>query len=434
MVAWDAYGPRGEGMNVGIVGGGLAGLAVAAGLHASGHSVTVYEAGRATGGRMATTEVDGHPVDVGFHVLHTAYPAVHRWLDLDALGLQAMDPSTEVILPSTGKRRLLGDALRRPSTLLPTLRSVGVRDGVRLFRWRQVAARADLEAPLDAPSPTIDDGLESRGFGPRLRTQVLAPLFAGITLDAERNERMAFSTFTWGAMAKGQMTMPRDGIGAVPRQLAAHLPEGALRTGSTVTAITATTVEVDGDVVQHDRVVLATPQHVTASMLGLATPARERTTTTHVFSCATPPLSAARLLLNGEFNVAASPVLHVHVPTLLHPRADGQHLVVATLLDDRTDAAATLTHLDRWFGSTEGWTHVASTHVPHALPIIPVDHVGRDHLPVEVDGLLLAGDHTTHPSVQGTLRSAERVLEALGVTLPRGPQDLAERTIPEMNA
>jgi len=132
--------------------------------------------------------------------------------------------------------------------------------------------------------------------------------------------------------------------------------------------------------------------------------------------------------------VDASPVLHVHVPTLLHPREDGQHLVVATLLDDRTDAAATLTHLDRWFGSTEGWTHVGSTHVPHALPIIPVEHVGRDHLPVEVDGVLLAGDHTTHPSVQGTLRSAERVLDALGVTLPRGPMDLAVTQPPEMMA
>ena len=421
-------------MNVGIVGAGLAGLAVAAGLHASGHEVTVYEAQRATGGRMATTEVNGHPVDVGFHVLHTAYPAVHRWLDLDALGLQAMDPSTEVILPSTGTRRLLGDAIRRPSTLLPTLRSVGIRDGFRLFRWRQAAARSDLEAPLDAPSPNIDDGFAARGFGRRLRQQVLAPLFAGITLDAERQERMAFSTFTWGAMAKGQMTMPRDGIGAVPRQLASRLPEGALRTGATVTATTATTVEVDGEVVQHDRVVLATPQHVTAALLGHAPPARERTTTTHVFSCAAPPLSAARLLLNGEFDVDASPVLHVHVPTLLHPRADGQHFVVATLLDERTDAAATLNLLSGWFGSTDGWTHVASTHVPHALPIIPVEHVGRDHLPVDIDGVLVAGDHTTHPSVQGTLRSAERVLDALGVTLPRGPMDLAVTQPPEMMA
>ncbi|DAC17012.1 MAG TPA: NAD(P)-binding protein [Candidatus Poseidoniaceae archaeon] len=31
-------------VNVGIVGGGLAGLATAAALHAAGHDVTVYEA------------------------------------------------------------------------------------------------------------------------------------------------------------------------------------------------------------------------------------------------------------------------------------------------------------------------------------------------------------------------------------------------------
>ena len=53
---------------------------------------------------------------------------------------------------------------------------------------------------------------------------------------------------------------------------------------------------------------------------------------------------------------------------------------------------------------------------------------------MDVDGVLLAGDHTTHPSVQGTLRSAERVLEALGVPLPQGPQDLERPAAVEVTA
>ncbi|MEC8312071.1 MAG: FAD-dependent oxidoreductase, partial [Candidatus Thermoplasmatota archaeon] len=122
-------------MDVGVVGGGLAGLATASALHAAGHAVTVYEAAAQIGGRMGTVTMEDHPVDVGFHVLHTAYPALRRWVDLDALDAVAMDPSTEVILPSQGKRLLLGDALRRPSTLLPTLRSVGPFNALRLLRW-----------------------------------------------------------------------------------------------------------------------------------------------------------------------------------------------------------------------------------------------------------------------------------------------------------
>jgi hypothetical protein len=38
-----------------------------------------------------------------------------------------------------------------------------------------------------------------------------------------------------------------------------------------------------------------------------------------------------------------------------------------------------------------------------------------------VSGVVVAGDHRAHPSVQGTLRSAERALEHLNIPLPRRP-------------
>lgn len=422
-------------MNVGVVGGGLAGLATASALHAAGHSVTVYEAAAHIGGRMGTVTMEDHPVDVGFHVLHTAYPALRRWVDLDALDAVAMDPSTEVILPSQGKRLLLGDALRRPSTLFPTLRSVGPFNALRLLRWRQRARGRDLEAPLDRPSQSIDAGLANQGFSKALRQRVLQPLFAGITLDPERNEREAFATFTWGAMAKGNMVMPKDGIVAVPRQLASHLPPASLRTGVAAEAVDATGVTVDGTRHEHDKVVLAVPQHVAAQLLDITIDPSERRTTTMVYATDAAPLRAARLLLNGEYDPTASPVLHVHVPTLLHPRADGQHLVVATLLGEGDHMAEDVQErLLSWFPEASTWRFVGRTDVRHALPTIPTHHVGRDHMPVDVDGVLLAGDHTTHPSVQGTLRSAERVLEALGVPLPQGPQDLQRPAAVEVTA
>jgi len=422
-------------VNVGIVGGGLAGLATAAALHAAGHDVTVYEASSDIGGRMGTTEMEGHPVDVGFHVLHTAYPALKRWVDLEALEATPMDPSTEVILPSKGRRMLLGDALRRPSTLLPTLRSVGPFNALRLLRWRQRARGRDLEAPMDRPSPTIDAGFADQGFSEGLRQHVLHPLFAGITLDPERRERAAFATFTWGAMANGTMVMPKDGIVAVPRQLASRLPPNAVRTDVAVEGVDASGVTVDGVHHAHDKVVLAVPQHVAARLLDVTTSPDERRTTTMVYATSTPPMRAARLLLNGEYDPDHSPVLHVHVPTLLHPRADGQHLVVATLLGAHEHTPEGVQErLLSWFPEASTWRHVGRTDVRHALPNIPTHHVGRDHLPVDVDGVLLAGDHTTHPSVQGTLRSAERVLEALGVPLPQGPQDLNRPAAVEVTA
>ena len=118
-------------MRIAIVGGGLSGLAVALGCEEAGHDVSLYEASDRLGGRMMTRPEGQHLIDLGFHVLHTAYPALKRWVDVPGLRGKPMDACTMTIQPSTGRRRVLGDALKAPRYLLPTLRSVGIVDGLR---------------------------------------------------------------------------------------------------------------------------------------------------------------------------------------------------------------------------------------------------------------------------------------------------------------
>ena len=86
-------------MNIAVVGGGLAGLAVALGCEQDGHQVTLFESSSTLGGRMKTLQEANHPLDVGFHVLHTAYSTVKRWIDLDALQSKPMDACTVFIRP-----------------------------------------------------------------------------------------------------------------------------------------------------------------------------------------------------------------------------------------------------------------------------------------------------------------------------------------------
>ena len=72
-------------MTVAVVGAGLAGLSCAVALHRAGIPVKVYEAGDGVGGRVRTDYVDGFTLDRGFQVALTAYPEIHRQLDMDAL-------------------------------------------------------------------------------------------------------------------------------------------------------------------------------------------------------------------------------------------------------------------------------------------------------------------------------------------------------------
>src|SRR4051812_30339527 len=141
-----------------VVGAGLAGLACARRLAASGVAVTLLEAADAVGGRVRTEVVDGFRCDRGFQLLNPAYPEARRVLDLHALRLRPL-PVGVVVATGVG-RRPLPDPRRTPPPRWPrplagalaTLRSPGevaafARGGLR----DATASPSELLAAPDEP-------------------------------------------------------------------------------------------------------------------------------------------------------------------------------------------------------------------------------------------------------------------------------------------
>ena len=319
-------------MKIGVVGAGISGLAISLAAEKAGHEVVIFESESDIGGRMSSIRFGPYILDIGFHVLHTAYPSLHRWIDFSKLEYKEMEKCTESIDPDTGKRKLLADAISMPLKLLPTLRATGLRDGLRLLRWRLASNRKDIELPLDFKSKKIMDGFTERGFSNNLVQKILRPLFAGITLDPDLEERMSFASFTWAAMSLGSMIMLKGGIQAVPNQLANKLISTQLRFNSKVDAVSSTTITCSEHTEKFDKVVLATPQNVSFQLLNRNPLKKVKKTATIVFNSPKNPLSKNRLLINEKYGLNGNKILHAHS----HPFHS--QLVIATVIGEDADS------------------------------------------------------------------------------------------------
>jgi len=401
-----------------VVGAGLAGLACARRLARAGLGVVVLEASDRPGGRVRTDEVDGFRVDRGFQVLLTAYPTCATELDLAALGLGRFEPGARIW---TGKRMVtVADPLRRPGLALATLTAgvAGLGDGLRVLRVRRRALRGELGEVWRRPARPTREWLDGEGFSARMVERFWRPFLGGIFLEGglETSSRMA--EFVLRMFSRGDAAIPAGGMEAIPRQLAAGLPGGAIRTGCPVVAVQDGAVRLEGGEQVAGRALVVAADGPAAYRLVPSLPAvGGRTVTQVVWDAPAPPVRGPWLVLDGA---GVGPVNDLCVPSEVRPeRAPaGRAQVSATVLDhrglddDALDGAARA-QLGSWFGpQVEGWRRLRVNRIVHALP---ADAALLDGEPgpaaVERDGIVLCGDRLATPSIDGALSSGAAAAE-----------------------
>ncbi len=401
-----------------VVGGGLAGLVCARDLADAGVESRVVEASDGLGGRVRTDPVDGYLLDRGFQILLTAYPQVRTRLDLDDLGLARFQPGADVHLGDRFHR--VGDPLRRPGDLLATLTApVGtVADKVRVARLVADVRTHPVAELLRRPDRTTADRLAAAGFTDRMVESFWRPLFAGIQLDPQLEVSARRFDVILRMLAMGDTGVPRLGMGAIPAQVAAGLPDGWVELGAEVTAVDGTGVDLaDGRRVDARAVVVATDGPVAHRLLGsrVADPG-SRAAACCWFSSSAPPRDGAVLMLDGA---ASGPAANVVVMSQVSPSyaPPGRSLIAAAvpgpaaLAPGLTDRVRT--QLARWFGSTTAeWDHLRTDVIPHGQPAqAPPFHPKRRVALGE--GVFVCGDHRDTASLQGAMFSGERTATAV---------------------
>jgi phytoene dehydrogenase-like protein len=415
-----------------VIGAGLAGLAAARTLTTRGLTVQVLEAEDEVGGRVRTDLVDGFRIDRGFQVLLDSYPEAQAQLNLAALDLQRFAPGALVRRPGGGVGRV-GDPWRVPLTALSTLMSGAFTPA---DAWRMLALRAESLRAFAAAddvgdgAPTID-ALRARGFSAQAIERFFRPFFGGVFLDRELTAPSAWFTFLFGCFARGAASLPRDGMGAIPRQLVAALPAGSVRTGVRVTRIAEGTVTAStGETWTPRATILATDARQGALLRPDAAPVAWSGCTTLSFDAPAAPIREPLLMLGGE--AEPGPIHHCCVPSVVAPSyaPAGRHLVSATIIGtaDPDDAAlerAARAQLQGWFGAAPvaAWRLLRVTRVPFSLPRrVSGERAAAAAVRLGA-GCYAAGDALETPSINGALRSGRRAAEAV-------LQDLGRRAVP----
>ena len=377
--------------------------------------MVVLEASDGVGGRIRTDRIDGFLVDRGFQLLNPAYPAVRRWVDVDALGLQPFGAGVAA-RTETGLD-VLGHPLRNPALIPSTLRVTGRRP-------QEVAALARWAAPLLRPRPgrELVDVLERRADVDRrtaldragvdgLLRRVVDRFFAGVLLEDDGSTADRFALLLTWMFVRGVPALPRDGMAALPAQLAAPLGD-RIRLGQAVRRVTGTSVETDDGTWAAGHVVVATGAPEAAGLTGVPVPATKGVVTVW---WATPDAPDTDLLHVDARATPTGPLVNTAVVSRAAPSyaPPGRNLVQGSALSqDGGDTDEMRRHAGDLLGvDPAGWEVVARHEVPHALPAQPVPF--STTRPVRHGDVVVCGDHRDTGSIQGALVSGQRAAEAL---------------------
>ena len=292
----------GAARRIAVVGGGISGLSTAYFLthpRGAGHlvpadqQVTVLEAGPRLGGKILTADVAGFAVDTGPDAILARSSVVEQFLrDLDLVDRLSQPASRRAYVWTRGELRPLppSSLFGVPDTPLPLLRSRV------LSPWGALRAGADFLLPRQnlPPDPTIAQLLRPR-FGREVFDQLVEPMLGGVhagradvlsarsavpevyvAARANRSTYLALRRRETPASRGLGMVTVQGGLSRLVETLRQALADSVLRTGATVTAIERLPAGCDaayrlqlaeGDPVDADAVVLATPAFVSGPLL-----------------------------------------------------------------------------------------------------------------------------------------------------------------------
>ncbi len=399
-----------------IIGAGVSGLIAARVLENHGYHPVVIEATDRVGGRVKTDVIEGYQLDHGFQVLLTAYPAVQKYLDYDALDLQKILPGASIFKSSVQK--IIGDPLRNLSLLFPTLLSgIGnFSDKLKILKLNQKLKKKTMDAIFSETEQTTIAYLENLGFSKAIITDFFKPFFSGIFLETKLETSSRMFEFVYKMFGEGHATIPKAGIEAISKQLLNNLKNTTFKYNTRVSALK------DGEITLDDGTELESNYTIVSTEAsGLVSNLKNQCTewkscTTLYFETETRVIDKKLIgLIPKSVSLINNIFYNSGLDSVTKPQNE---LLSVTVIDDQNLSNEALieavkTELKSYCGITTT-DFIKLYSIPRALP--KLRGLKYEMMPSETcltNGIFLAGDTQLNASLNAAMISGERA--ALGV-------------------
>ena len=404
-----------------IVGAGMAGLSCAVHLHRAGLSVRVLEADQKVGGRVQTDNVDGFLLDRGFQVYLDAYPETGKLLDLKMLDLKPFKSGAHVFRDNQLHR--LMDVFRHPESLWSGFTApVGnFIDKLRVGLLRTKLQRSSLESIAAREDQSTETYLRSFGFSDSMIDSFFRTFYGGIFLERELRTSSRMFEFTFKMFTQGRATLPAQGMGEIPKQLAAQLLPDAVHLNTKVASVEPQAVVLEsGERISGSATVIATD----ASAVGTLLPDFRfvepswRSVTTLYFAADTSPINEAIICLNGsgEGLVNSVSVLSDVAPGYACAGKALLSVVVLSLPKESSLEEKVQKELVGWFGpAVNDWKHLRTDRIVRALPeqLPKPEQTGQPRGFLKHNNIWICGDHQWSASIEGAVISGKQTAESI---------------------
>ena len=407
-----------------VIGAGVAGLAAARRLSVAGREVCVIDASDAIGGRIRTDRIDGLLLDRGFQLYNPSYSEGISVLDLKALDVKSFSPG--VIVSIDGRNYKMADPKREPSWAIDSLLAPVGKISSKL-KFARYAIGLALSKSDSSTYDQRTDAFVRAKFGAELTDKVLRPFLSGVFLEPELATSKRFFDIALKSFISGSPGVPREGMQAIPRQLATQLPGGSIHLNVTAQAVASTMVRTDQGDIRCRSVVIATNARSAALLIpSLKVPASNAVTTWyHLADCSGEDLTEGKSTLvidgkkfTGTVDDPSRPLVNTVVMSNNAPSyaTGGRTLISSSATGVHSSAQSELlvrSHLASLYKvPTSNWTHVATYPIPDALPMMTAPHDVEQSVRLS-DGVYIAGDYRQVSSINGALASGRRAAEAL---------------------